>query len=172
VGSSAEVAIRRALPMPTPACWRHEVLLPRNEVRRSRRWLGHQGPQSQARRSTGRSWSGWPTLPKIGRLRASRRPVSRAGLGEALIRGFCSWGRRRCVLVARPRKYPPERLDRGARVVTETGRPIAHVARDLGVPTETPCVRRVSALAGGVRLASLALSFHALGVASRMRDAR
>ena len=37
----------------------------------------------------------------------------------------------------RPRKYPPELLDRGARVVIESGRPIAHVARDLGVPSET-----------------------------------
>jgi transposase len=40
-------------------------------------------------------------------------------------------------LVARPRKYPPELLDRGARVVIESGRPIAHVARDLGLPSET-----------------------------------
>jgi transposase len=39
--------------------------------------------------------------------------------------------------MSRPRKYPPELLDRGARVVIETGRPIAHVARDLGVPSET-----------------------------------
>jgi transposase len=37
----------------------------------------------------------------------------------------------------RPRKYPPELLDRGARVVIESGRPIAHVARDLGIPSET-----------------------------------
>jgi transposase len=37
----------------------------------------------------------------------------------------------------RPRKYPPELLDRGARVVIDSGRPIAHVARDLGVPAET-----------------------------------
>jgi transposase len=37
----------------------------------------------------------------------------------------------------RPRNYPPELLDRGARVVIESGRPIAHVARDLGVPPET-----------------------------------
>src|SRR4030095_703613 len=37
----------------------------------------------------------------------------------------------------RPRKYPPELLDRGARLVFESGRPIAHVARDLGVPPET-----------------------------------
>jgi transposase len=39
--------------------------------------------------------------------------------------------------MARPRKYPPELLDRGARVVFESNRPIAHVARDLGVPSET-----------------------------------
>ena len=39
--------------------------------------------------------------------------------------------------MARPRKYPPELLERGARVVIESGRPIAHVARDLGLPAET-----------------------------------
>ena len=39
--------------------------------------------------------------------------------------------------MSRPRKYPPELLDRGARLVIESGRPIAHVARDLGVPPET-----------------------------------
>ena len=39
--------------------------------------------------------------------------------------------------MGRPRKYPPELLDRGARVVIESGRPIAHVARELGVPSET-----------------------------------
>ena len=37
----------------------------------------------------------------------------------------------------RPRKYAPELLDRGARLVFDSGRPIAHVARDLGVPSET-----------------------------------
>jgi transposase len=39
--------------------------------------------------------------------------------------------------MGRPRKYPPELLDRGARVVIESNRPIAHVARDLGVSAET-----------------------------------
>jgi transposase-like protein len=39
--------------------------------------------------------------------------------------------------MARPPKYPRELLDRGARVVIESGRPIAHVACDLGVPPET-----------------------------------
>jgi transposase len=49
--------------------------------------------------------------------------------------------------MSRSRKYPLELLDRGARVVIESGRPIAHVARDLGVPSETlrKYVRRVEA---------------------------
>ena len=47
----------------------------------------------------------------------------------------------------RPRKYPPELLDRGVRLVFESGRPIAHVARDLGLPSETlrKYVRQVEA---------------------------
>ncbi len=36
----------------------------------------------------------------------------------------------------RPRKYPDELLDRGVRLVFESGRPIAHVARDLGITPE------------------------------------
>ena len=49
--------------------------------------------------------------------------------------------------MGRPRKYPPELLDRGARVVIESGRPIALVARDLGVAPETlrRYVRRLEA---------------------------
>ena len=38
--------------------------------------------------------------------------------------------------MARPRKYPEELLERGVRVVFESGRPIAHVARDLGILSE------------------------------------
>jgi transposase len=50
----------------------------------------------------------------------------------------------------RPRKYPPELLDRGARLVLESGRPIALVAKDLGVPPETlrRWLRQVEADAG------------------------
>ncbi len=36
----------------------------------------------------------------------------------------------------RQRKYPDELLDRGARLVFESGRPITHVARDLGINSE------------------------------------
>jgi transposase len=37
----------------------------------------------------------------------------------------------------RPRKYPQELIDRGVRLALESGRPIAHVARDIGLPAET-----------------------------------
>ena len=37
----------------------------------------------------------------------------------------------------RPRKYPEELIERGIRLVFESGRPIAHVANDLGLPPET-----------------------------------
>jgi transposase len=45
----------------------------------------------------------------------------------------------------RSRKYPQELLERGTRLVFESGRPIAHVAADLGIPSETlrKYVRRV-----------------------------
>ena len=50
----------------------------------------------------------------------------------------------------RSRKYPVELLERAARVVFESGRPIAHVAADLGLPSETlrKYVRQVEANEG------------------------
>ena len=39
--------------------------------------------------------------------------------------------------MSRPRKYPEELVERGIRMVFESGRPIAHVAADLGLPSET-----------------------------------
>ena len=48
-----------------------------------------------------------------------------------------AWRKENCRPMSRPRKYPQELLDRGARLVFESGRPIAHVAADLGVPSET-----------------------------------
>ena len=47
------------------------------------------------------------------------------------------WWREKFLVMPRARKYPIELLDRAARVVFESGRPIAHVAADLGVPAET-----------------------------------
>lgn len=38
--------------------------------------------------------------------------------------------------MGRPSKYPPELRDRAVRMVFESGRPIAHVAADLGVHRE------------------------------------
>ena len=37
----------------------------------------------------------------------------------------------------RPQKYPKELIDRGVRLAIESGRPIAHVAKDIGLPAET-----------------------------------
>jgi transposase len=39
--------------------------------------------------------------------------------------------------MSRPRKYPEGLIERGIRMVFESGRPIAHVAADLGLPSET-----------------------------------
>ena len=39
--------------------------------------------------------------------------------------------------MSRSRKYPEELVQRGVRLALESGRPIAHVARDIGLPAET-----------------------------------
>jgi transposase len=39
--------------------------------------------------------------------------------------------------MARPKKYPEESVQRGVRLALESGRPIAHVAADLGMHPET-----------------------------------
>ena len=48
------------------------------------------------------------------------------------------------------RKYPVELLDRATRLVFESGRPIKHVAADLGLPSETlrKYVRQIEANEG------------------------
>ena len=53
-------------------------------------------------------------------------------------------------MMARTRKYPIELLERATRLVFESGRPIAHVAADLGLPSETlrKYVRQVEANEG------------------------
>jgi transposase len=50
----------------------------------------------------------------------------------------------------RARKYPVELFDRATRLVFRSGRPIAHVAADLGLPSETlrKYVRQVEANEG------------------------
>jgi transposase len=40
-------------------------------------------------------------------------------------------------VMSRPRKYPEELVQRGIRLALESGRPIAHVAADLGMHPET-----------------------------------
>ena len=39
--------------------------------------------------------------------------------------------------MARPKKYPDELIQRAVRLALESGRPIAHVAADLGIHPET-----------------------------------
>jgi transposase len=48
-----------------------------------------------------------------------------------------SWGEEILRVMSRPRKYPEELVERGVRLALESGRPIAHVAADLGIHKET-----------------------------------
>jgi transposase len=61
-----------------------------------------------------------------------------------------AWWKEKSRVMPRARKYPTELLDRGCRLVFESGRPIAHVAVDLGLPKETlrKYVRQVEANEG------------------------
>jgi transposase len=54
--------------------------------------------------------------------------------------------------MSRPRKYPEELIERGVRLVIESGRPVAHIAKDLGLPSETLRKRvRQAEADGGLR---------------------
>jgi transposase-like protein len=76
--------------------------------------------------------------------------VSRTGFRGDLDSGCCPGERRSSALMARPRKYPQELLDRGARLALESDRPIAHIAADLGINSEVlrKRVRQAEADAG------------------------
>jgi transposase len=50
--------------------------------------------------------------------------------------GLRSWRRRSTSTMPAPRKYPDELRERAIREVRATGRPIAHVAKDLGIHKE------------------------------------
>src|SRR5476651_291063 len=47
------------------------------------------------------------------------------------------WRKEKSPVMPRVRKYSEELLERGTRLVFESGRPIAHVAKDLGIESET-----------------------------------
>ena len=52
----------------------------------------------------------------------------------------------------RPRKYPEELIDRGVRLALDSGRPVAHIAKDLGMHPETLRKRvRQAEADGGLR---------------------
>ncbi len=71
------------------------------------------------------------------------------GLTGALFRGFVR-GRGEPSGMPRARKYPPELIERGVRLVLESERPVAHVADDLGIAHETlrKAVRQAEADSG------------------------
>lgn len=82
--------------------------------------------------------------------------VYQSGSSEAL---WVSWrlpnqalscGKEMLRVMAAPRKYPDELRERAVRLVFESGRPIAHVARDLGIHKEAlrHWVRQVEADSG------------------------
>ncbi len=60
------------------------------------------------------------------------------------------WRKEKPEVMARARKYPVELLERATRLVFESGRPITHVAADLGISSETlrKHVRQVEANEG------------------------
>ena len=53
-----------------------------------------------------------------------------------LLNQALSWWREMLRVMAAPRKYPDELRERAVRLVFESNRPIAHVARELGVHKE------------------------------------
>jgi transposase len=62
-----------------------------------------------------------------------------------------SWPEKMLRIDGRPRKYPEPLLDRGVRPLFESGRPIAHVAKDLGISSEVLRKRVLQAEAETVR---------------------
>jgi transposase-like protein len=77
--------------------------------------------------------------------------------------GF-AWRKEKSRVMPRTRKYPIELLARATRAVFGSGRPIAHVAADLGIPTETlrKHVRRVE-VDTGRRIAAVSGSSRSSG---------
>ena len=57
--------------------------------------------------------------------------------GDFQTRDFGPPEREEALVMARPKKYPDELIQRGVRLALESGRPIAAVARDLGMHPET-----------------------------------
>ena len=63
--------------------------------------------------------------------------MRQAGFDRSSGTGIVSWRKGSSDLMARPKKYPDELIQRGVRLALESARPIAHVAGDLGIHPET-----------------------------------
>jgi transposase len=62
--------------------------------------------------------------------------MSQAGFDGVLQARISSWGEEAFCRMPAPKKYPDELRERAVRLVVESGRPIAHIAKDLGIHRE------------------------------------
>jgi hypothetical protein len=69
--------------------------------------------------------------------------VTQAGFDRGLDSRILSLGEETFVVMARPKKYSDKLAVRGVRVALESERPIAHIAADLGIHSETLRKRRL-----------------------------
>lgn len=74
----------------------------------------------------------------------------------------------------RVRKYPLELVERGVRLALESGRPVAHVADELGIARETlrKVVRQAEADSGKRTTLVLDALHMALSIRGRVREVR
>ena len=86
----------------------------------------------------------------VSQTEPGRRETSSLSDGDLVTR-ISVLGRGRTPVRARPKKYPDELVARGVRLALGSGRPIAHVAADLGMHPETlrKRVRQAQADGGG-----------------------
>jgi hypothetical protein len=78
--------------------------------------------------------------------------------------------------MSRPRKYPEELVQRGVRLALESGRPIAHIAADLGMHPETcasGCAKpRLTEIRSAVNSISISSAHARTGAASAAHSRR
>ncbi len=62
--------------------------------------------------------------------------MSQAGFDGVLQARISSWGEEPFIRMPAPKKYSDELRERAVRLVLESGRPVAHIAKDLGIHRE------------------------------------
>jgi hypothetical protein len=71
-----------------------------------------------------------------------RVPMSRPGFAESSNRGFCPRERRASAAMGRAKQYPNELVQAGIRLALEGDLTIVHITHDLGMHSESGCIRR------------------------------